>query len=92
MIRKDVAFGFLLGLLANLVGICIYIFFFSREGFMDTLKSASSFNFIGKLVSLGAILNLVVFFILIKMNQDHKARGVLLATLLAAIIIIVNKI
>ncbi len=92
MIRKDVIIGFLIGLLANLVGICIYIYFFSREGFIDTLKSATSFNFIGKLVSLGAILNLVAFFVLIKKNEDHKARGVLLATLLAAIIIIVNKI
>lgn len=92
MIRKDVIIGFFIGLLANFVGICIYIFFFSKEGFEGTIKSAVSFNFIGKLVSLGAILNLVVFFILIKMNQDHKARGVMLATLLAAIIVIVNKI
>lgn len=92
MIRKDVIIGFVLGLLANLIGICIYIFFFSKEGFEGTIKSAISFNFIGKLVSLGAILNLIVFFILLKMNQDHKARGVLLATLMAAIIVIVNKI
>ena len=92
MIRKDVIIGFIIGLLANLIGICIYIFFFSKEGFEGTLKSAMSFNFIGKLVSLGAILNLVTFFVLIKMNQDHKARGVMLATLLAAIIVIVNKI
>ncbi len=92
MIRKDVVIGFFIGLLANFVGICIYIFFFSKEGFEGTIKSAISFNFIGKLVSLGAILNLVVFFVLIKMNQDHKARGVMLATLLAAIIVIVNKI
>ncbi len=92
MIRKDVLIGFLIGVLANLVGIAIYIFFFSREGFMDTLKSAYNFNFIGKLVSLGAILNLIIFFIFIRMNQDHKARGVLLATLMAAIAVIVNKI
>ena len=92
MIRKDVIIGFFMGLLANLIGICIYIFFFSKEGFEGTIRSAMSFNFIGKLVSLGAILNLIVFFVLIKMNKDHKARGVMLATLLAAIIVIVNKI
>ena len=92
MIRKDVIIGFFMGILANLVGIGIYIFFFSKEGLEGTLRSAMSFNFIGKLVSLGAILNLVTFFVLIKMNQDHKARGVMLATLLAAIIVIVNKI
>ena len=92
MIRKDVIIGFLLGILANIIGICIYIILFSKEGFEGTIKSAVSFNFIGKLVSLGAILNLVVFFVLIKMNQDNKARGVLLATLMAAIIVIINKI
>ena len=92
MIRRDVIIGFIIGLLANLAGIALYIVLFSKEGFEGTLKSAVNFSFIGKLVSLGAILNLIVFFILIKMNQDHKARGVLLATLLAAIIVIVNKI
>lgn len=92
MIRKEVVIGFLIGILANLVGIVIYIVLFSREGFIDTLKSAYNFNFIGKLVSLGAILNLIIFFIYIRLNQDHKARGVLMATLMAAIAVIVNKI
>lgn len=92
MIRREVLIGFIIGLLANIIGIVLYIILFSKEGIEGTIKSAVNFNFIGKLVSLGAILNLVVFFILIKMNQDNKARGVLLATLLAAIIVIVNKI
>lgn len=92
MVRRDVIIGFIIGLLANLVGIALYIVLFSKEGFEGTLKSAITFSFIGKLVSLGAILNLIVFFILIKMNQDHKARGVLLATLLAGIVVIINKI
>ena len=92
MIRRDVIIGFLLGLLANLIGIAIYIALFSKEGFTDSIKSAMHFNFIGKLVSLGAILNLILFFIFIKTKQDNKARGVLLATLMAAIIVIVNKI
>ena len=92
MIRKDVIIGFIIGIVANLVGIALYILLFSKEGFEGTIRSAVNFSFIGKLVSLGAILNLVVFFILIKRNEDHKARGVLLATLVAAIIVIVNKI
>lgn len=92
MIRKDVIIGFIIGIVANIVGIALYILLFSKEGFEGTIRSAVNFSFIGKLVSLGAILNLVVFFILIKRNEDHKARGVLLATLVAAIIVIVNKI
>jgi len=92
MIRKDVIIGFIIGIVANIVGIALYIILFSKEDFEGTIKSAVNFSFIGKLVSLGAILNLVVFFVLIKKNQDHKARGVLLATLMAAIIVIINKI
>ena len=92
MVRKDVIIGFIIGLLANIVGIIIYILLFSKEGFEGAIQSAINFSFIGKLVSLGAILNLIVFFILIRMNEDHKARGVLLATLMAAIIVIINKI
>ena len=92
MIRKDVIIGFIIGIVANIVGIALYIILFSKEGFEGTIKSAVNFSFIGKLVSLGAILNLVVFFILIKRNEDHKARGVLLATLMAAIIVVINKI
>lgn len=92
MVRKDVVLGFLMGVIANLVGIAIYILLFSKEGFVETIRSAFVLNFIGKLVSLGAILNLIIFFIFIKNNQDHKARGVLLATLMAAIIVIINKI
>jgi len=92
MIRKDVIIGFIIGFIANIIGIALYILLFSKEGFEGTLKSAVNFNFIGKLVSLGAIVNLIVFFILIKKNEDHKARGVLLATLVAAIIVIINKI
>ena len=92
MIRKDVIIGFIIGIAANIVGIALYILLFSKEGFAGTIRLAVNFSFIGKLVSLGAILNLVVFFILIKRNEDHKARGVLLATLVAAIIVIVNKI
>lgn len=92
MIRKDVIIGFIIGIIANIIGIALYILLFSKEGFEGTLKSAVNFNYIGKLVSLGAIVNLIVFFILIKKNEDHKARGVLLATLAAAIIVIINKI
>ena len=57
MIRKDVIIGFFIGLLANLIGICIYIVFFSKEGFEGTIRSAMSFNFIDKLVSLGCVVS-----------------------------------
>lgn len=85
MIKKDIAIGFIVGVIANLIGIYLYITFFSDEGFNETLKLAKANDFLGKIVSLGAILNLGAFFVFIKKKQDYCARGVLLATVLIAV-------
>lgn len=95
MIRKDVILGFIYGLIANLTGIAIVVLFRMQkhnEDFFYIINEAISNRVLGKFISLGALLNLILFFIFIKKNQDHKARGVLLITLLAAIIVIINKV
>ena len=43
---------------------------------------------ITKLISLGAILNLIVFFIFLKYDYEERAKGVLLATFVIAILTI----
>jgi hypothetical protein len=91
MSKKNVIFGFVLGLLANLLGIVLYILLFSKQSISESLASAAQFNVTGKLVSLGAILNLILFFVFIKSRQDDKARGVLMATVMVAIIVMLNK-
>jgi hypothetical protein len=40
----------------------------------------------GKVITLGAIIDLILFFILLKINKDLMARGVVLATIILAII------
>ena len=42
----------------------------------------------GKILSLAAIPNLVVFFVFIKKKQDNRAKGVLIATLFIAFLIL----
>lgn len=88
---KEILIGFVIGLLSNLAGIYLYIFFFSELNFEDTLKAASQNDFLGSLIALGAILNLIVFFVFIKKNEIYKARGVVLATILAALAILISK-
>ena len=43
----------------------------------------------GNIIALGAILNLFIFFIFLKKNQFYRARGVILATIIAAISILI---
>ncbi|MEZ4855673.1 MAG: hypothetical protein R2812_04245 [Gelidibacter sp.] len=92
MIKKEVFIGFLVGLIANVLGLLLAIQFFGNgDGFESSIKSALAEGFFGKLLSIGAILNLAAFFIFIKKKQDYRARGVLLATVFAAVCTFVIK-
>jgi len=85
MIKREVIIGLVVGILANFLGVFLYLTFFSEEGFMESLKIAKANDFLGKIISIGAILNLGAFFIFIRKKQDYRARGVLLATVLIAL-------
>lgn len=88
---KEVLIGLAVGLVANLAGIYLYIFFFSDYDLETTLKGAVENDFLGSLIALGAILNLLSFFVFLKRKQFYRARGVLLATLIAALAILISK-
>lgn len=95
--KKNVIIGFVVGLVANAIGIFLAATFLDsmsgkNEGVMKVIEAAQTEGFTGKLVSLGAILNLIAFFIFIKKRQDYKARGVLIATFLVAILTFVIKL
>ena len=92
MIKKEIGIGFIVGIIANAIGVYLYIAFFSDEGFIETLKLAKQNDFLGKIVSLGAILNLGAFFVFIKKKEDYRARGVLLATVLIAVGTFLTKV
>ena len=86
MIKKEVFIGFIAGLVANGIGLIAVALLLGEGGIEATLKHSLSEGFLGKLVTIGAILNLILFFLFLKKKQDYRARGVLLATVLVAII------
>ena len=91
--KKEIIIGILIGLIANVIG----LFFASTllgqgDDFTTVIKAAISEGFLGKLISLGAILNLAAFFIFIKKRQDYRARGVLLITIFIAVFTFVFKL
>ncbi|HNQ27264.1 MAG TPA: hypothetical protein PKL92_05030 [Aquaticitalea sp.] len=87
MIKKEVFIGFLIGISANALGLLIAVLIFGNDGnIQSSVKQSIENDFFGKLVSIGAILNLMVFFWFIKKKQDYRARGVILATIAVAVI------
>ena len=89
--NKDLIIGIFTGILANALGVYIYMLLFSEWGLDETIRHAIANGYLGKIVALGAVLNLIVFFIYIKKRQDQRAKGVLLVTLLIGVATVIHK-
>jgi len=90
--RKEILIGIAVGLIANAVGTLLYILLFVNMGITETLKGAMEQGTLGSILALGAILNLVAFFGFLKIRRDERARGVLIATLFTALLILLFKL
>jgi len=90
-VKKNILIGVLVSLFATFGGVFLYLEYFSRYEFYETIALIKEGRLYGKVLSLAAIPNLFVFFIYIKKKQDNKAKGVLLATILIAFTTLVLK-
>jgi hypothetical protein len=92
MIKREITVGFIAGLLVNSVGTLLYVLLFSNFGVVETLIVAYRDGFLGSLMALGALLNLILFFVFLKKKKEYRARGVLMATVLVALCILIYKL
>lgn len=86
------AIGFAVGIIANTLGVLLYILLFTDLGIAESFQAAIEAGQVGSLLALGAVLNLVAFFGFLKIRRDERARGVLLATVITALVILYYKI
>ncbi len=89
---KEMAIGFAGGIIANTLGVLLYILLFSDMGIAETYQAAVTQGHVGSLLALGAVLNLFAFFGFLKLRRDERARGVLMATVLTALVILYYKV
>ena len=87
--QKNQLIGFIIGILANAIGILAYILIFSKNSIALTLQDAYYRGYLGKLIMLGALLDLAVFFFFINRYENERARGVLIASAVLTIIILI---
>lgn len=92
MHKKELLIGFVVGIIANTIGTLLYILLFSDLGITETFQAAVQQGHIGSLLALGAILNLVAFFLFLRVRRDNRAKGVLIATILTALLIMYYKV
>lgn len=89
---KNIIIGFVVGIIATAVGSIIWIIGFSDYSISETLQLALKEKLIAPILSAGALLNLVAFFIFIKQKKTQQARGVIFATLMVATYVLIQKL
>ena len=86
MKKIDLLYGVLIGIIAAALGVYLFLAFFTDYELLESFAILKTQGQLGKLIALGAILNLGVFFILLKLNKELMARGVVFVTLLLTIL------
>ena len=86
MKKTDLLIGVFIGIIASIVGSFIFIELLTEYNFIEGVKILRFQGKLGKIISLGSVLNIIVFFLLLKFNKELIARGVILGTILLAII------
>ncbi|WP_309642432.1 hypothetical protein [Flavobacterium sp.] len=83
---RDLILGVLMAVIASVIGSFIFIKLFTGFDFVNGMLFYKSHGLLGKIITLGAILNLILFFILLKFNKDLMARGVILGMIVLTVV------
>ncbi|OOG71814.1 hypothetical protein [Flavobacterium sp. A45] len=86
MHKTDLLIGFIIGILASLLGMFLYLTLIVHTDFISGIQSMKAEGHLGKLVTLGSILDLIAFGVLLKMNKEIMARGVVLVVIMLTIV------
>lgn len=86
MKKSDLLIGAIIGIASTFIGSYIFIEVFTAYHFLNGIEVMKAQGLLGKVITLGAILNIIIFFSLLKLNREMMARGVILATIILTII------
>nr|WP_315199719.1 hypothetical protein [uncultured Flavobacterium sp.] len=86
MNKIDLLIGFIIGIIASVLGMFLYITIAMHTDFLAGIQSMRNEGQLGKIVTLGSILDLIAFAVLLKINKELMARGVVLAVIALTIV------
>lgn len=86
MIQKsDLFIGVLIGIATAFVGSFLFIMLFTSMEFMEGFATIKAQGNLGKLITIGALLNIGIVFLLFKKNKDTMAKGVIISIFILTI-------
>lgn len=88
MNNKNLLLGTCMGFAGTFIGCYLYLYLFTTFEFSEGVAILKAQGSLGKLITLGSIVNLIVFGILLKLNKEMVARGIVLSVIIMAIVTI----
>lgn len=85
MKKTDLLIGFFIGIIAIFMGSYLFVKTQTDYDLISDFKILKNEGLLGKIFALGAVLNIIIFFVLLKKNKELMARGIVMATLILAI-------
>jgi hypothetical protein len=85
MNKIDLIKGFVLGIIVSIIGSLLFITIFTDFDCITGFKTMKAQGHLGKIITLGSIPNLMIFAVLLKLNKEIMARGVVLAVIMMTV-------
>ena len=88
MNKKELFIGFIIGIIATTTGVFLMAMLLTKFKFhlSDVLQQIKQEGIFGKVITLSALLNFGLFFLFLHFKKELMARGIVLATIILAII------
>ena len=90
--NKQFFIGLLVGIIAPFIGFSIYVLFFLELDLFETINIIIRNNKLSHVISLSVLVNLLIFFMKIYTSREKAAKGILAATIIYGIVIMLLKI
>lgn len=87
--------GLIAGLIGPLVGASLFYFFGPRYRYIMTfeefIRTAAALHLLGKILAVGALANLGLFFLFIRFNWYQSAKAVIIATVIYVVLALILR-
>jgi hypothetical protein len=86
MKKIDLFYGLIIGLIISLIGSYLFIIAFTPYSFIGGIQILKFEGELGKIITIGTILNIGMFFGLLKYKKETMAKGIILALIVLTIV------
>lgn len=89
MQKIQVLIGLILGLLVTFIGTVLFVKLFTQYDYLYAVSVMKAGSNLGKLFSLGAVLNIILVYFLFNKNKDEIAKGIVFSMIVLLIITLI---